>query len=434
MIDPVDLLQKLIQFDTTNPPGNEAACIAFLQNLLEDAGFEVTLLGRSPERPNLITRLAGSGDAPPLLLQGHVDVVTTAGQTWTHPPFDGVIAGGYVWGRGALDMKGGVAMMVAALVNMKLAGKVPSGDIILCALADEEAGAGFGADYLVQEHAEQFAEVKHSIGESGGFPFWVGGAKLYPIQVTERVGCRLEMVIRGEGGHGAMPRRGGAMAKLGRILTRIDKKRLPTHITPVTKLMVEGMAEATTGATSFLLKQLLNPRLSGRVLDGLGERMRPLEPLFRHTVSATIVRGGENINVVPSEIVLNLDGRMLPGFTPQQMIAEVRQLVKEDVEIRQVGQGVPNPNPLDMSQFETLAGILRELDPTGYPIPYMMPAVSDARHFAKLGIQNYGFLPLDLPDGFNFSATIHAADERVPVDAIHFGTRGIGMFLERYAG
>jgi acetylornithine deacetylase/succinyl-diaminopimelate desuccinylase-like protein len=285
---------------------------------------------------------------------------------------------------------------------------------------------------LVKEHAEQFAGVKHSIGEFGGFPFWVGGAKMYPIHVTERVGCQLELVIRGAGGHGAMPLRDGAMAKLGRILTRIDKKRLPIHITPVTRMMVEGMAEATTGATRILLKQLLNPRLSGPVLDGLGERMRPLEPLFRHTINATIVQGGEKINVVPSEIVLKLDGRMLPGFTAAQMMEEVRQLVGETVEIRQIGEGVPNSNQLDMSQFATLAGILRELDPTGHPVPYMLPAVSDARHFAKLGIQNYGFLPLNLPDGFNFSATIHAADERVPVEAIQFGTRGVGMFLERY--
>ncbi len=432
MIDPVDLLQRLIRFDTTNPPGNEAACIHFLRDLLQASGFEVTLLGKAEDRPNLITRLAGSGNAPPLLLQGHVDVVTTAGQEWTHPPFEGVIADDFVWGRGALDMKGGVAMMVAALINMKLAGNVPNGDIILCLLADEEVAGGYGADYLVNDHADQFAGVKHSIGEFGGFPFWLGGVKLYPIQVAERVGCQMEMTIRGAGGHGALLHRNGAMAKLGRILTRLDKKRLPIHITPVTHAMVSAMAEATSGATSFLLEQLLKPRLTGRILDLLGERMRVLEPSFCNTVNATVVQGGEKINVVPSEITLRLDGRMLPGFSPAQMISEVRQLIGEDVEIRQIGQGVPNMNPLDLSQFELLAGILRELDPAGNPIPYMLPAVSDARHFATLGIQNYGFLPLDLPEGFDFSATVHAADERVPVKAIEFGTRGVGMFLKRY--
>lgn len=434
MIDPITLLQKLIRFDTTNPPGNEGACIHFLRDLLVEHGFEVTLLGKGGDRPNLVTRLTGAGTAPPLLLQGHVDVVTTAGQTWTHPPFDGVIADDFVWGRGALDMKGGVAMMVAALINMKSAGTVPNGDIILCILVDEEVGGGFGADFLVSEHADQFAEVKHSIGEFGGFPFWLGDVKFYPIQVAERVGCQMEMTIRGAGGHGALLHRNGAMAKLGRILTRLDKKRLPIHITPVTHEMVGGMAAATGGATQFILQQLLKPRLTGRILDLMGERLRLLEPAFCNTVNATIVQGGDKINVVPSEIVLKLDGRMLPGFTPAQMMAEVRQTIREDVEIRQIGQGVPNMNPLDLTQFEILAGIMRELDPSGYPIPYMLPAVSDARHFARLGIQNYGFLPLDLPEGFNFSATVHAADERVPVEAIHFGTRGVGMFLERYKG
>ncbi len=163
------MLQDLIRFDTTNPPGNEADCVAYANQLLIAAGFQTVLLGCHPDRPNLITRLSGRGDAPPLLLHGHVDVVTTAGQKWTYPPFEGTVADGCVWGRGALDMKSGVAMMLAALLRAKAEGFVPAGDVVLAILCDEEAGSDYGAKYLVENHSEHFRGVRYAIGEGGGF-------------------------------------------------------------------------------------------------------------------------------------------------------------------------------------------------------------------------------------------------------------------------
>ncbi|HFC12555.1 MAG TPA: M20/M25/M40 family metallo-hydrolase, partial [Anaerolineae bacterium] len=187
--NPVQLLQTLIRFNTTNLPGDEAACMRYLDGIIQSYGIETTMLALDDNRPNLIARIAGTGDAPPLVLQGHLDVVPTTGQDWTYPPFSAEIHDGFVWGRGALDMKGGVTMMVCAFLALKASGKLPAGDIILCLLSDEERGGTYGAKFLTEQHREIFGAAKYSIGEFGGFPLHIGGQKLYPIQISERGMC-----------------------------------------------------------------------------------------------------------------------------------------------------------------------------------------------------------------------------------------------------
>ncbi|MBA3532209.1 MAG: M20/M25/M40 family metallo-hydrolase, partial [Ardenticatenales bacterium] len=166
-------------------------------------------------------------------------------------------------------------------------------------------------------------------------------------------------------------------------------------------------------------------------LDILGEKARPFDPLLHNTVNATIIQGGEKINVIPSEIIVELDGRLLPGYTPHDIVLELRDVIGDDVDL-EVSRYDPGPPESDMTWFEGLAEILREVDPGAIPIPFLMPGVSDARFFARLGIQTYGFLPMRMPEGFNFIQTIHAADERIPVDALEFGSAAIYEALRRY--
>src|SRR5439155_474560 len=244
VVTPVELLQQLIRYDTTNPPGNEADCVAFLRGLLEDVRCEVELYAKDPARPNLVARLRGRGNRPPLLLQGHVDVVTTAGQSWSRPPFGGDLVDGWVWGRGALDMKGGVAMMVSAFLRASSEAAQLPGDVVLTVLVDEEAGGDHGAKFLVEEHAHLFDGVEYAIGEFGGFNVEIGGRGMYLVQVAEKQICWLKASVPGRGGHGAFPQRGGTMARLARFLGDLDRKRLPVHITPATRAMIEGMAAA----------------------------------------------------------------------------------------------------------------------------------------------------------------------------------------------
>ncbi|HSS95161.1 MAG TPA: M20/M25/M40 family metallo-hydrolase, partial [Candidatus Dormibacteraeota bacterium] len=226
----VELARDLIRLDTTNPPGEEHLAVDLIERLLQDADIECARYESQPGRPNLVARVNGRGEAPPLLMQGHVDVVTTANQSWRHAPFGGDIVDGYLWGRGALDMKSGVAMMVSAAIRTRARGGA-AGDLVLAVLADEEAGGLCGARWLVDEHPDLFSGVRHAIGESGGVTLHLGGRRFYPIMVCEKRGCQMVVTLRGPGGHGSVPAHGGAMAKLGALLTTLDNSRLPVHIT-----------------------------------------------------------------------------------------------------------------------------------------------------------------------------------------------------------
>jgi acetylornithine deacetylase/succinyl-diaminopimelate desuccinylase-like protein len=430
----VELLQDLIRFDTTNPPGNEGECIAYVQRLLTEAGVESHIVAKDSARPNLIARVPGAGQAPPLLLYGHVDVVQTVGQQWTRPPFSGDLVDGMVWGRGALDMKGGVAMLVDAFLRAARGELKPRGDLILAVLSDEENGGDFGARFLVDEHADLFDGVRHALGEFGGAAIHLGGKRFYPIQVAEKQICWLRGRVRGPGGHAALGVRGSAMAKLGKILQTLDRRSLPVHVTPVARLWLEGMADALPRPQALLLRSLLEPRLAEVTLRAARvEQLRLIERALRNTVSATIVHGGNKINVIPAEVELELDGRALPGFGPDELIREVHDLVGPDLELELIRHD-PSPAEPDLSWIDGLGAIIRELDPTGVPVPMLQVGVTDGRFFSRLGIQTYGFLPLDLPAGFEFAKLIHAADERVPARALRFGAEAVGRAVERYAG
>ena len=429
--NPAELLQFLIRFNTTNPPGNERECVLFINDILKNAGIETKILARTPERPNLIAKIKGKGNKEPFLLYGHVDVVTTENQKWDYPPFEGKIVDGYVWGRGALDMKGGVSMMLSAFLKIKAENIKPQGDIIITIVPDEEAGGDFGAKWLVENHKELFKGVRYAIGEFGGFTLTIGGKRFYPIQISEKQISWIKAKFRGPGGHASMPVKGGAMAKLSRFLKIIDEKELPVHITEPARLMIGSMADALGGMKGFMLRRLLNPSFTDKILNILGENGSFFKPLLHNTVSPTILHGSDKINVIPPEVSVELDGRILPGFKPDDLIKEIKEIVGEDIEIEVIRYD-EGPSKPDMGLFKTLSYILKEFDPEGIPIPLLLGGVTDGRFFSKLGIQTYGFLPMQLPEDFNFAKTIHSANERIPVRALEFGRDAIFKLLKEY--
>jgi len=426
---PVELLQELIRYDTTNPPGAERACVERIGALLSAEGVEWQTYAATPERPNLVARLPG-GPGPGLVLQGHVDVVTTVNQKWAHPPFAGDLVDGWVWGRGALDMKNGVAMMVDAFLRAKREGTRLPGDLLLVVLADEEAGGVEGAAWLTDNHPELFSGVRHTLGEGGGYSNLMGGVRFYPIMVSEKRGCQLLVTLRGPGGHGSLPMRGGAMAKLGEVLQVLNGTRLPVHLTEPVRLQLEGMRDKFLGERAGLFNRLLDPNQADAALDELGAEGRSLDATLHNTVNATIVEGGLKINVIPSEVRLSLDGRLLPGQGPEDLLRELRAVIGEEPEIEVVKLGPAQPEP-DLRGFQVLADIIRELDPDGVPVPYLVSGGTDGRHFAKLGISTYGFTPVTLPPGFDAWATIHDADERIPAAALAFGSEAIFRAVQR---
>ncbi len=428
---PAELLSQLIRFDTSNPPGAERECIAFLERLLGQAGLETQIHASDDERPNLIARLRGRGEAPPLMLYGHVDVVPADPSQWQQPPFEGRVTDGFVWGRGAVDMKGGVAMMVRAILDAASSHEPPQGDVLFVALSDEEAGSHVGARFLVEHHPELFEGVRYALGEFGGYTLHLLGRRFYPIQVAEKQTCRVRAVVRGAGGHGSLPRRGEAMARLGALLERLDRRRLPVHVTPVARRMIEELARGLPAPAGLALRQVLKPRGTELVLKLASGQVQLLDALLHNTAVPTIVQAGSKDNVIPSEATVHLDGRLLPGQRPEDFVAELRDVVGEGVELEVLGYD-EGATEVDYGLFDLLAETLRELDPEAIPIPMLLPAITDGRFFARLGIQTYGFTPLRLDRSFNFMDTVHAADERVPVDGLEFGTRALSDVLRRY--
>jgi len=428
----VELTRDLIRLDTTNPPGQEHLAVELVERLLRDAHIEYARYQSEAGRPNFVARVKGRGQAPPLLLQGHVDVVTTVNQEWRHQPFGGDIIDGYLWGRGALDMKSGVAMMVGALLRAHARGGAP-GDLVLAVLADEEAGGIAGARWLVHAHPELFAGIRHAIGESGGVAFHLGGRRFYPIMVSEKRGCQMLVTLRGPGGHGSIPARGGAMARLGGLLTTLDSSRLPVHITNPVRHQLQAMQDALDEPLKSRIGALLDPARTDAALAELAPLNRGLDASLHNTVNATIVSGGLKVNVIPSEVRVQLDGRLLPGFGPEDMLRELRAVVGPDPEIEVTLVGPTQPE-IDLSQFDLFASVLKEADAGCVPVPSLVTGGTDARHFARLGIRTYGFLPLNIPPDFQSSLTIHAADERVPVSALEFGAECVFEAVMRYRG
>jgi acetylornithine deacetylase/succinyl-diaminopimelate desuccinylase-like protein len=431
-IDPVELLRSLLRFDTSNPPGNERACAEFVASLLRERGVEPLLVARDPERPNLVARLRGRGDVPPLLLYGHVDVVPASAEEWSHPPFAGELVDGEVWGRGALDMKGGVAMLVAAFLRVAAEPVEPAGDLVLALACDEETGSELGAGYLVEEHSELFSGVRYALGEIGGFTEWVGGRRLYPIQVSEKQRCLIRATIRGRGGHPSTVVRDTAAEKLGRLLTILRKQRLPVHLVTVVREMLAAMASALPAHQRVALRPLMVPALTDRLLDLFGKDAESLDPLLHNTATPTVVRGGESTNVIPTQITVDLDGRVLPGQTPQDLVRELHALASGLAEFEVIREEPAVPAEPDLALYPMLAEIIREREPGGTPMPTLVPGYTDARHFARLGIQTYGFLPMRLPPHIT-TALIHAPDERVPAEAIEFGTECVFEAITRYS-
>ena len=430
-LDPVALTQRLVRFDTTNPPGNEGECIAHIKALLDGAGIQNQIFAKTPGRPNLIARLPGDGSAAPLLLQGHVDVVPADPAGWQQPPFGGDLVDGYLWGRGSLDMKGGIAMMLYAVTRAKADGMTPAGDIVLALVCDEESGGNQGARYLVEEHPEQFQGIRYAIGEFGGFSFNLGRRRFYPIMVAGKQVCHLRVTFKGAGGHASLTQRDNPMTALARFLQQVQSHQLPTHVTPEARMMFQAIGRHLAPPARIGMAALLNPRFTALALRLLGARGRTFGPLFRNTVNPTLVRGGEQINVVPSEVSVDLDGRLLPNIGPEQLVSELTEITGTDATIEVLSHD-PGPERPDLGLFDTLSSVLKESDPEGIPVPMLMPAATDGRLFARLGIQTYGFLPMLLPKSLDFAAAVHGPNERVPVDAINFGAGALYRLLQRY--
>ena len=328
-------------------------------------------------------------------------------------------------------MKSGIAMMLHALLRTKTGGMTPAGDIVLAVVSDEESGGDQGVRYLVEDHPELFAGIKYAIGEFGGFSFQMGGWRFYPIMVAEKQVCHLRATFQGTGSHASLAAQHKPMTEMARFLQRVQSRQFPTHVTPEARIMFQAIGRHVSLPVRAGIVALLNPRFTALTLRLMGVKSRTFSPLFRNTVNPTSVRGGGQIDVVPDEVSVGLDGGILPHLSPELLMSELRGIAgpASKIEVLSHDSGLQRP---DLGLFETLSDVLKESDPDGIPVPMLMPAATEGRLFACLGIRTYGFLPMLLPETLDFAATIHGSDERVPVDAINFGAGAIYRLLQRY--
>ena len=330
-----DLLSDLIRFDTTNPPGNETVAAKYLAETLGEEGFACEVLKSSPGRGSVITRLKGEDDKPSLLLLSHLDVVAADVNEWSVDPFSGLVKDGFVWGRGALDMKSITAIEVMVMKLLKRNGIQPKGDVILAATADEEAGGRAGVHWLVHNHPEKI-RADYVINEGGGFGLPIDGRLMFTVQTAEKGVMWLKIRAKGRPGHGSIPGAAdNAVLRLAEVAHRLGNHRSKIKVVPTVKAFIEGLAKARRGAVpSRLLSNLItNPLLADRALDRMAKEQSSMvefiRAMLRTTIAPTIVHGGVKTNIIPSKCEGTFDCRILPGQTKESLMDEIREVLKD---------------------------------------------------------------------------------------------------------
>lgn len=402
--DVVQFAADLIRFDTTNRgggDGNERPAAEYVAVTLADAGLEPVLLESAPKRANVVARIPGQERGDALLLHAHLDVVPADPADWTVDPFSGEIRDDVLWGRGAVDMKGAAAV----LLSLARARTAPKHDIVLAFTADEEDTAEYGARYLVENHPDLFEGCTMAVGESGGFTYHARNkARLYPIASAERGTAWLKLTARGHAGHGAKPNDDNAVAHLAAAITRISAYQWPTRLIPTVRAAVEAI-EAATG------EGLDNALVSGTV---------------RNSANPTMLSAGYKVNVIPAEATGYVDGRVLPGHE-DEFETTITELAGPNVTWEYAHREPPVESPPPPAAMRSS---IEAEDPGAVVVPYCMSGGTDAKQFARLGMDCYGFTPLVLPEEFNYFAMFHGTDERVPASALRAAVRIMNRFLD----
>ena len=433
----VDDLRALLRMPTVNPPGDEGPAADWVEEKLRADGLEPLRLDDG-DRPNVVARLRGDGTGGgPLLLAGHLDVVPVEPEHWSVPPFDGVIRDGYLYGRGAIDMKNMVVMSMYVLKLARRAGLVPTRDIVFAAVADEEEGCTHGSRFLVEQHPEH-VRAEYMIGEVGGFSQDIGEHRYYPIQVAEKGMCRIRITARGEPGHGSIPHGNNALTRLALALLLLGETRLPVHRTETVDTTLTILGETQGGPIRHVLSLLPRRGFTGLVLDRLLPD-RALANVFgawlSNTVTATMLDAGIKANAIPSAASAILDGRLVPGQTAEDLLREIHALVGPDYELEVLASFEGREDPVDDPLYRAICDNVRRHDPGSIPMPVLTPGFTDAQFFGRLGARCYGYSPVRFPreDGVVFSRLFHGHDERIHVDGFRWGLRALWDLVHRFA-
>jgi acetylornithine deacetylase/succinyl-diaminopimelate desuccinylase-like protein len=422
-----ELLSELIRIDTTNTgetatSAGERKAAEWVAGKLDDVGIASQIFESEPGRASLVARLEGTDSSrPPLLIHGHLDVVPADPAEWSVHPFSGEERDGYVWGRGAVDMKDMDAMTLALVRDWAHTGVRPPRDIVLAFVADEEAGGKLGARWLVDEHPDLFSDCSEAISEVGGFSITVrDDLRLYLVQTAEKGLAWMRLTAGGTPGHGSFVHDDNAVTRLAEAVTRIGRHRFPTVLTPPMRAFLDAVSDAY-GVE-------IDPEQPEAALERLGSISRMIGAALRNTANPTMLTAGYKANVVPGTASATVDGRFLHG-QEEEFERQLAALIGEGVQRDWLVHDQAVETTFDGPLVEQMVEALKAEDDGARPVPFTMSGGTDAKSFERLGIRCFGFSPLRLPPDLDFAALFHGIDERVPVESLRFGIRVLDRFL-----
>lgn len=414
-----DLLRSLIRINTTNPPGNEVLAATFIKTLLEREGIPVEIYESAPRRSNLVARLSGDGSHKPVMMLSHLDVVAANSHQWSFDPFAGIIDGGYIWGRGALDMKGMLAMELMALILYKRSGQVPGRELILVAAADEEVGGLYGINWLMSQGVPGLDSVEFIINE-GGTGFIQNGKPIFACQNAEKGLLWVKLSISGTPGHASMPSNDNAIVHMNKIIGRIGRHREPITLCGTSRSFLSQIAvqhgvklPSLPESLDYTLKLFANRHFS---------RERSVQGMLYNTISPTILQAGMKTNVLPEQCELTLDCRLVPGETPEHFLEQIRNIINDSRVTCEVLQSAPpTESPVDTELFRIMRQVVQQINPDSDVLPYLSTLATDSRYFRQKGITSYGFIPVLISEAE--LQRMHGVDERLSLTNLEMGTR-----------
>lgn len=423
----VEICGDLIRFasvnDGTGRGKGEREAAEYVAAKLAEVGLEPQLFESATNRTSVVARIPGedpSRDA--LLIHGHLDVVPAEPKEWTYDPFAGEIADGCLWGRGAVDMLDMDAMTLAVVRDRMRTGRKPPRDVVVAFVADEEAGGVFGAQWLVENQPQLFEGCTEAISEVGGFSLSVNDdARLYLIECAQKGMAWMRLTAEGTAGHGSMTSTDNAVTKLCEAVARIGSHDFPVHVTKTVRAFLDAASE------SFQIE--LDPDDMEATVKKLGPIARIVGATLRNTANPTMLDAGYKHNVIPGRAHAMVDGRYLPGFE-DVWEQEIDALLGPGITREYVHYDIALETEFEGALVEAMSSALKAEDPGARAVPYMLSGGTDAKSFSRLGMRCFGFAPLRLPADLDFSGMFHGVDERVPLDALAFGTRVLDRFLD----
>ena len=422
--DVVRIARDLIRIDTSNfgdgsGPGERAAA-EYVAAELADVGIASEIFESAPGRASCIARIEGTDPARgALVVHGHLDVVPAQAEDWQVDPFSGEIQEGYLWGRGAVDMKDMCAMTLSTVRAMAREGRRPPRDLVLAFVADEEAGGAFGARYLVEEKPELFEGATEAIGEVG-FSVTVGDLRLYLVETAQKGMHWMRLTAHGRAGHGSMINDDNAVTRLCEAVARLGRYDFPIVVTPTVRQFLEAVSDA--------LGVELDPNDMDTTLAKLGPLARIVGATIRNTANPSMLDAGYKANVIPGKASAVVDGRFLPGQEGEWK-RQLDELIGPGIDVEDVYYDIAVETSFDGALVDAMAEAVRIEDPGARTIPYMLSGGTDAKSLSRLGIRCFGFVPLQLPADLDFPSLFHGVDERIPLSALTTGQRILDRFL-----